>query len=511
MIELFKQTSCFAFAAGKNATEDGSVIVARSEDAHGTLSQRIIVNPRMKPTEKTIKFSWGTEVPQVKETYGYVSISIFSEGEPIEENMGGINEFQVCAGASSGGPAPELVKRVAPVKKTTIGDYRMTFALQRAKTAREAVKVVAELTEKYGARTDHYILADPQEAWLWEESHANNWIAVRVPDDSFVLEPNTHTIGEVDLDDGKNVIASPDLIPFAEEHGLYDPDGGEPFNFRKVYGVYPKRGKDQVAGIPWPWYNLRRWWRAHKLLAPSYDGDPCALEHPTFMKAERKLAPRDFIQVMRDHYQGTKYDLYGVEQSQYKYELRGLRMNENRQYQLAPIWNKERLPGTSANDSWVAQLRDWMPDEVGGLLWGGFAGAHACAHIPWYVGIRETPKAYNVATVQPPSGPGERSWSEYDKGSAYWAFINVFDLVNLFYQKTIDEVQPVWEEWEEKLFKLQPAIEEVALELYGKDPELAVDFLTSYSNAKGQEAFEMAKTMVGKLLTIIAHHNTPWF
>ena len=213
---------------------------------------------------------------------------------------------------------------------------------------------------------------------------------------------------------------------------------------------------------------------------------------------------------MRDHFQGTKYDLYGVEQSQYKYELRGLRINERRQYQLAPIWNKERLPGTSANTSWVAQLRSWMPNPVGGLLWGGLAGAHSSAHIPWYVGIKKTPPAYNIDTVKPPSGSEILGHADYDERSAYWAFINVFDLVNLFYQKTIDEVQPVWEAWEDKLFALQPAIENAALELHAKDPDLAAEFLTLYSNAKGQEAFEMAKAMVGKLLTIIAHHNTPW-
>jgi dipeptidase len=100
--------------------------------------------------------------------------------------------------------------------------------------------------------------------------------------------------------------------------------------------------------------------------------------------------------------------------------------------------------------------------------------------------------------------------SHYNEKSAYWAFINVFDLVNLFYQKTIDEVQPVWEEWEEKLFKLQPTVEKAALELYEKNRNLAREYLTGYSNAKGHEAFKMAKDMVSKLLTIIAHHNTPW-
>ena len=152
-----------------------------------------------------------------------------------------------------------------------------------------------------------------------------------------------------------------------------------------------------------------------------------------------------------------------------------------------------------------------MPDEVGGLLWGGLAGAHACAHIPWYAGITKTPHAYNIDTTKPLSERETTFTSYYNERSAYWVFINIFDLVNLFYQKTIGEVQPVWEEWEKNLFKLQPAVEQVALELYDKDRDLAIEFLTSYSNAKGREALEMAKGMLGKILTIIAHHNTPWF
>ena len=501
---------CYAYAAGKDATIDGSVIVARSQDSQGSDAHRIIHVPRMthEPGE-TIKFPSGVEIPQVRETYEYVSVAKFVEGLSLELNMGGVNEYQVCTGASSGSQVNEKLEKLSPVMKTATGDYRMTIALQRAKTAKEAVEIVADLTDKYGARRDHYILGDPEEAWLWEESYGNHWIAVRVPDDCVVLEPNTHTIGEVDLKDKKNVMCSKDLYSFAVKHGLYDPDGGEEFSFLKAYDVYPKPGKD-VASIPAPYYNLRRWWRGIKLLAPSYDGDPEALVHPQFVKPDRKLTPKDIIRVMRDHFQGTKYDLYGVEQSQYKYELRGLRINERRQYQLAPIWNKERLPGTSANTSWVAQLRSWMPNPVGGLLWGGLAGAHSSAHIPWYVGIKKTPPAYNIDTVKPPSGSEILGHADYDERSAYWAFINVFDLVNLFYQKTIDEVQPVWEAWEDKLFALQPAIENAALELHAKDPDLAAEFLTLYSNAKGQEAFEMAKAMVGKLLTIIAHHNTPW-
>ena len=116
--------------------------------------------------------------------------------------LGGVNEFQVSAGSSSGDHClKEEVKKVSPRHSTAIGDYRTTIALQRAKTAREAIEIMADLTEKYGARTDNYVLADPNEAWLWEEFQDRRWIAVRVPDDSFIVEANNRRISNIDLED----------------------------------------------------------------------------------------------------------------------------------------------------------------------------------------------------------------------------------------------------------------------------------------------------------------------
>jgi dipeptidase len=140
--------------------------------------------------------------------------------------------------------------------------------------------------------------------------------------------------------------------------------------------------------------------------------------------------------------------------------------------------------------------------SIGGLLWGGLGVAWACGHVPWYVGIITTPEAYKKGIND------NRGQGAYDGGSAFWAFETVTNLVNLFYTSTIDLVKPVWMEWEEKLYRLQPTIEKTALELYRKDQDLAVEFLTNYSNLKGTEAFEIARKMIVKLLTVIARKNT---
>ena len=384
---------------------------------------------------ETIKFPSGVEIPQSRETYRYVATAQFTEGGSIEMVLGGINEYQVSTGSSSGDHLlREDVKKFSLRLPTAIGDYRTTIALQRAKTAREAIRIMADLTEKYGARTDNYILADPNEAWLWEEFQDRRWVAVRIPDDCFVVEANNRRIANIDLEDTENFMGSKDIVSFAVEHGLYDPDSGEPFSCAKAYS---NRGVHMKFGKAWPKLNTRRIWRGIMLLAPSAHLDPEANYFPLFVKPDRKLTPKDLLNVLRDHYQGTKYDLYAADRDQYKYSE--MHLNKERQYQLSPSWNRERILGISRSvTNWVAQLRSWLPNPIGGVLWGGVAASWANAHIPWYVGITKTPEPYNVGTNTC------NRLSEYDSNSAYWVYRTVSSLVNLFWRNTIDEVQPVW-------------------------------------------------------------------
>jgi dipeptidase len=518
---------CYMMAAGKEATADGSVLVARSCDATGgdDVVQVLAVPGKRHEPGETIRIPGAEEVvlPQVSETFAYLGIMMVTEGADIAEAEGGVNEHQVVAGTSTGGWLNPEAQKKCPTMPTSVGDYRMTLVLERCKTAREGVELVGKLTDEYGARTDNYIIGDPNEAWFYEEYRGNLWAAVRVPDDCFVVQANSVRIDRVDFDDPDNFLGSENLVSFAVENGMYDSDSGEPFNPSKVYGA--QTGKVR-HGIPAPEYDRRRIWRGISLLAPSTSPDPeePTWTYPLFVRPDEKLTPKDFLALFTDHYQGTEYDIYGVHKHEYnptvspmiatdptrEYKESPFQINERRQYQLAPIWGTERIIGTARSvTNWCAQLRGWMPDPVGGLIWAGIGEGATAGRIPWYSGITKTPKPYTIGTRPSRLDRDPQAYNLYDERSAYWSFRVVTNLVNLFYTATKDEVIPAWREWEEKNFRLQPAVEKVALELYEEDPDLAVEFLTTYSCSKAGEALGMAREMTVRLHSIISHYNAP--
>jgi len=519
-------------AAGKNATRDGCVMVARSCDALGDYVQQVLAVLRKKHrSNEKLRFSLseGVEIPQVPETYAYLGITSVVEGEEIHTVQGGINEFQVCAGASSGGVLSKRADAVCPRMGTSIGDYRMTLVLERCKTAREGVQLIGQLTEQYGARTDNYVVGDPHEVWLYEEFRGHLWVAARVPDDCFVVEANTCRIGEVNLSDAASFMGSKNLLTFAVNNGLREPASKEPFNLMKTYSAQNEKVKQ---GIPVPAYDGRRIWRGISLLSPSTGLNPQAPveTYPLFVKPDTKLSPRDILMVLSDHYQGTEFDVYGVSINDYEPALpRGtldmwdhsrsevskanslFQLNRKLQYQMAPVWATERIIGTTAAvTSWCAQLRSNMPNPIGGLLWAGLTEAATSPHIPFYAGIAATPVPYTIGSQKyEPMSTEIISGSLYDEKSAYWIFREVSNLVNLFYTATKDEVIPVWRNWEDELYRLQPFIEKVASDLYQQNPKMAEEYLTNYSNMKATEALEIAKSIIARLHTIIAHCNAP--
>jgi len=460
-----------------------------------------------------------TVIPQVEETYSYISVMRVIKGTSINENEGGVNEYQVSAGASTGGYLNSKAREVCPRMPKSVGDYRMTLVLERCKTAIEGIELIGELTDKYGARTDNYIVADTEEAWFYEEYQGNLWAAARVPDDSYVVQANTVRIDFID-DDPDKFRCSANLVDFAVEHGLYDPEKDGVFNPAQVYGA--QTGKTRHR-IPAPEYDRRRLWRGISKLSPSVNPDPeeSTWTYPLFIKPDQALVPKDILDLFTDRYEGTEYDNYGKKSSNYNPTVspmiaRGERVymespfhiNNKREYQLAPNWGTERLIGTPRSiTNWCVQLRGWMPNPIGGLFWASIGEGATTPRLPWYVGVKKTPEPYTIGTLILRTSPTD--YNVYDPNSAYWTYRIITNLVNLFYTATKDEVIPKWREWEEKNYRLQDAVEKTALELYKTDPDLATEFITTYSNAKAMEALEMAKKMTVKLHSIISHYNSP--
>ena len=300
--------------------------------------------------------------------------------------------------------------------------------------------MVGQMVETKGASESFGMaIGDPNEVWLLEVGGGNHWVAVKVPADSYFVGANALRIGEVKLADKENYRGSADLIDFAIEHQLYDPDCGEPFHFAKAYGTaeaYKAR-------------NYRRVWGGLNYFTPSAQWNPETKNYPLFNEPDEKINLEDAMNFMRYHYQGTEYD--------------SIRVNPD-----------ERGVGTfSTMESHVLQLRDWLPDELGGVQWIALSTPLASPFIPYYVGIKELPSIYQEGS------------DYYDNQSAYWAFRTLAILSTADFEGKGEEILEKWQNFEEQQLIRQPYLEKTVQQLWdtGKK-EIAIDMLNQYSNGQ---------------------------
>ena len=453
---------CTTVIAGKNATTDGSVLLGHNED-WGEYLMPLRWNPREKHGPgATLKLNDGKVIPQVEETLAFIW--------PAAE-CNGINELQVAIADNTGSCRKELFQNERGIDLQEF----VRLALQRSRTAREAVQTMGALVEKYGYRSYNGMdgelvsIADPNEGWWMEVTIGGLWVAQRVPDDGFVVLANRFRIGEVDLKDSSRFLANPALLDYARQKGFYDPAQG-PFNFQRAYGSV----EDGRAA-----YNTRREWRGNCLL--SVRTYPEA-ENPLTVVAGRKLTPQDIMAVLRDHYVGTPYDLTkGYEKG-------------------SPHHTTERtICRMSTDATTVAQLRGWLAPEIGGVLWLSLGTPCSSVYVPYYLGVLEFPKPYTYCS------------GTYDDKNAFWVFNALENLADQYYgdkgksekggTRAIDRVAGFWKKFEDDEFAMQPAVEKTALELYQKDPSLARSFLSTYSQALGLRAFTEARTLADILRT----------
>ena len=453
------QDKCTTIIVGKNATADGSVLLGHNED-WGQFLMPLRWNPREKhqPGE-TLKLRDGQEIPQVGETYAFIW--------PAAE-CNGINELQVAVADDTGSCRKELSQND---RGLDLEEF-VSLALQRSRTAREAVITMGGLIEKYGYRTyngedgDIFSIADPNEGWLMEVAIGGLWVAQRVPDDAFMVLANRFRIGEIDLKNSTRFLASANLVDYAKQKGWYDPAQG-PFNFERAYGADDGRKA----------YNTRREWRGNELLSGRKFNQE---ENPLTVVPGKKLTPRDIMALLRDHYEGTEYDLtqgYGKGSPHHTSERTICRMT------------------TDATS--VAQLRGWLPPEIGGVLWLCLGTPCSSVYVPYYLGVLDFPKPYAFLS------------DEYDGDNAFWVFNSLENLVNWNYAekekaesggtRAIDYVAGIWKQFEDAEFAVQEAVERTALELYRKDKTLARLYLDAHSDALGLKAFAEAAALADTL------------
>jgi dipeptidase len=507
---------CYMIAAGKKATTDGSVLVARNCDSVSTDALRIVSVPRKThaqgsmvnipvsremPNDATVASGWcarPVSLPQVPETFAYTAAMRIVPGDAMGMVMGGINEYQVSAGASTGGWVKNAIETLTPWPETVIGDFLMTLVLERCKTAREAVEFCGAMTQAYGGRTDNYILADANEAWLFEQYQGTHWAAARVPDDCFVVEANSFRLEEIDPEDPENYLCDPNLVSFAIEHGLWDPSGDEPFRAAEAYG---DNARNRPRGdLEQPFYSLHRIWRGISLLSPDQILDPFepTQRYPLFVPVSRNLSVKDLLEVLKDTYSGTILDEYGMQDQEFPTVVNA----QSGRYREAPAWCQSRVIGCPQTiTSWVTQGRGNLPDAIGGVFWGGLAATAASPHIPWYSHNTRVPRGFDIGDA----GGG----AHYQADSAYWLFENIGNLMNLFYQATKDIVRDEWDLFDNALFCQQDEVERSAAAIYAQRPRDAIEYLTDYSCHQAVKAIELGQNMMSSLWTRLALMNNP--
>jgi len=442
-----ERLDCFTVVAGRNATKDGSILLAHNEDDGGNPSWRFWRIPAMESPKGTFfHLVNGGEIPVPRHTPGYFWAQI------PELHFGDfyVNQWGL-AFCSNGCGSKE--------KEPALKEGGLTHLLRRilalrCRTAREAVETAARLLGEWGyspsGRT--LFIADPREAWLLCLVRGKHWIAVRVPDDKVAVVSNSYPVQEVNLSDEKNVMAPPDLVSYAEKKGWYDPSRDGPFNFAKAYG--PGKNLRNSANV------LRRW-RGMCLL--SGKSLPVKWDLPLFISPRKKLVPSDLMKVMRDHYEGTDYDL-----------THGYREGDPNDTKVRTICHK------TTRATFLLQLRADLPMPLGALLWFAPRKPDTSLFIPWYPLLPELPPGFSkgdwrkIEEAQLGRGPLPEG-----RVPSMLPFLELAKKIGEDYGKRIQAVKALQEKLETAWLDSRKKVEGLALELLREKRLLGIEFLTS--------------------------------
>ena len=473
--------ACTSIVVSRGASKDGSVMISYSADAPFMPRLLYVPGGKHQPGELIQVRAWENDrlcgpVKQVAQTYSVVGL---------------MNEHQLSLGETTTGGRRELRDPTGMLDY----DALMLLTLQRAKTAREAIKMVDELAREYGYQStgETFSIADPNEAWIMEligkgpGQKGIVWVAARVPDGMITAHANLSRITTFPLNDPENWLYSPDVISFAIEKKFYSTDSQKPFSYRDAY--HPGIGASQkrsCAGRVWSIY--RRSAESQQFSDAFFRGKEGAEDYPLFIKPDKPLAASDVMALMRDHFEGTPYDMTkGLDAGPFgtPYRYRDLSFKVDG---ASFMWERP-ISTQQAGFVTVSQSRKGMPDAVGGVTWFTPDDASTSCFTPFYCGITALPGPYVKG-----------DYNKFEWDSAWWVWNLVSNLCYDRWSRIAPDMQAAQSRREADLFKMQPVIEEAAVKLGSTDPELMREFLTNYSVSTGEAVFRNWQALAGSIL-----------
>jgi len=485
--------ACTNFLVTPGASVNGTAMITYAADAH-VLYGELYFKPAADYPPGTMLdvYEWDTNkflgrIPQLSHTYSTV---------------GNMNEHQVAIGETTYGGRRELRD------STGIVDYGslIYITLQRARTAREAIKIMGELVAEYGYASsgESFSIADPNEVWIMELIGKGNemetkkgktynkykgavWVAVKIPDGYVSGHANQARIQQFPLDDPENCIYAPDVISFAREKGYYE-GTDEDFSFSDTYAPISFGGARFCDMRVWSFFK-----DINDDMEQYYDyvkGEDLETRMPLYIKPNRKISNKDLMNFMRDHLEGTELDMTqdaGAGPFGLPYRWRPLTWEYD-----GKMYVNERTTATQQTGfSFVAESRPMKPDWLGGILWFGIDDAAATTYVPMYCGMTRVPESYAV---------GNGDLLTYSETAAFWAFSFVSNFSYLRYNVMMEDVRKVQTELEEKYITEIAAIDAAATVLNETNPALAREFITNYSVNMGDYTVQRYKELGQYLL-----------
>jgi dipeptidase len=473
--------ACTNFIVTKGASKDGSTMVSYSADSFTFYGELYHYPAAVYPDASMVDvYEWDTgkylgQIKQAHETYNVI---------------GNMNEYQVVIGETTFGGREDLVNPKGIVDYGSL----IYLGLQRSKSAREAIKVMTDLVNEYGycSEGESFSIADPNEAWILEmlghgpDSKGAIWAAVRIPDGYVSAHANQARITNLTLNDPANCLFAPDVITFARDKGWFKGKDSE-FDFSGTYAPLNFGAIRYCEGRVWSLFR-----RVNSTMDKYLPYIRCESTErmPLYIKPDRKLSVQDVQHLMRDHFEGTEFDMTkGVAAGPYgmPYRWRPLEW----EYNGEKYFNERPISTPQTGFSFVGQCRSQLPREVGGIIWFGLDDTYMTVYVPMYTSITKTPYNYSK---------GLASLGKFNWDAAFWVFNFVSNFAYPKYSLVIHDIQTVQTELEGMFAAQQDKVEKAALVLYKNSPSEAVEYLTKYSDEMAGMTYKRWKKLGEDLL-----------
>jgi len=478
--------ACTILGIGKKAMADGTTVITHNDDSSVAdfplrivpaadwpegATRKIIANAHTREGGNVL----GT-MPQVKHTYRYFMsrYSFMNEkGVAIAESTFGIDTTTEHG---------KKLKDVMYTKGDGLIDCWMAqdVALERAATARDAVRIMGKLVEEFsfltetGGGGETMTITDGTETWVAEFYGRDIWAAVRIPEDHVFVAANRARIGEINIADKANVMASPRIVSFAVEQGWFDPKAGKPFVVHEIYAL-----DDPVT-------SSRREWRVFDLIAPSLKLPPDQARYPFSVKPDKPLTLEEVRKIQADYYEGTPYDMTkgpaaGPWGNPIRYVNRGGKGSFERSINVQRTYYLH-----------IGQVNASLPEMLRGTSWFGYGAAATSYLTPLWAIMDEIPAFLSR---------GDR-YGAFDRESGFWTNIYVQQMAELHYNEAIKHVRAAREPRQQMLYAVTPKVLELTAQTYAKDPKAAISLLTQFGSTNAiawqQDWLKLGDTLLGK-------------